>query len=783
MRNNFFIIFNFLFFILFTNNLLSNELKISSSEVKISKKDSKVLLKGKVKAVDENNNILQAEEAEYLKNADLLNSFGLTKIITKEKYLLESKDVVFDNKNKIIKSDFPTKIFDPDGNEIIVNMFNYNSIKNILFSQGKIQLLDKNKNIYKFSELYIDEKLKKIVGSDAKIFFNDNNMKEDPDNNPRIFANSIAIDNDITTVQKGVLTYCKFREDEKCPPWELRAKKIKHNSSKKTVYYDSAFLKIYDFPIFYFPKFSHPDPTVERRSGFLIPTITSSANFGAGLELPFFWNIAKDKDFTFTPKIHESNKPLYLGEYRQIFSKSSLIVDTGYTEGYTKKSNNKTAGSRSHIFSKFYQTFFEKEDAFSNLEVNLQHVSNRTHLKVNKLQTSLVDYLDNTLKNTVDFNYQKDDLFFNTKISAFEDLSKTGNDKYEFIYPEASLEKNVFMSDDLGIVDFKSELMVKNHDVDSQISIISNQFNWVSNSWINNFGFENEFLGLFKNVNYEAKKVNKYKTDNSVSEFYGALGFKSELGLFKFKENNSLSIFKPKMLLKISPNDSRNISSNTTTLSYSNLFNLNKINNIDQVDTGSSVSLGFDFKISNLNENKEIKNDKFKFSLGQIISAQENRNMPSKSTLNEKMSDLIGETTINLNDNFKISNSFLLDQNLEVFNKHKLDLDIIYPKTNFNLSYLEEGQHIGNQKYLQTKAGLNFDNGEFTFGANRNLLTNSAEFYNLSYEYINDCLKAGIAFRREFYRDKDLEPEDSLIFKVTFSPLGAISTGGFDNSN
>ena len=176
MRNNFFIIFNFLFFIFFTNNLLSSELKISSSEVQVSKKDSKVLLKGKVKAIDSNNNILQAEEAEYLKNKDLLNSFGLTKIITKEKYLLESKNVVFDNKNKIIKSDFPTKIFDPDGNEIFVTMFNYNSIKNILFSKGKIQLSDKNKNIYKFSELYIDEKMKKIVGSDAKIFFNESGM-------------------------------------------------------------------------------------------------------------------------------------------------------------------------------------------------------------------------------------------------------------------------------------------------------------------------------------------------------------------------------------------------------------------------------------------------------------------------------------------------------------------------------------------------------------------------------------------------------------------------------
>ena len=79
-------------------------------------------------------------------------------------------------------------------------------------------------------------------------------------------------------------------------------------------------------------------------------------------------------------------------------------------------------------------------------------------------------------------------------------------------------------------------------------------------------------------------------------------------------------------------------------------------------------------------------------------------------------------------------------------------------------------------KYVETKAGYNFNNGLISLGAKRNLLTNSAEFYDLSYEYINDCLKAGVAFRREFYRDRDLEQEDSLIFKVTFSPLGTITT-------
>ena len=80
--------------------------------------------------------------------------------------------------------------------------------------------------------------------------FNDDSFKANPDNDPRIFANSVSISEGVTSVQKGTLTYCKFRENEKCPPWELRAKQIKHNNSKKTVYYENAILKIYDFPIF-----------------------------------------------------------------------------------------------------------------------------------------------------------------------------------------------------------------------------------------------------------------------------------------------------------------------------------------------------------------------------------------------------------------------------------------------------------------------------------------------------------------------------------------------------
>ena len=71
------------------------------------------------------------------------------------------------------------------------------------------------------------------------------------------------------------------------------------------------------------------------------------------------------------------------------------------------------------------------------------------------------------------------------------------------------------------------------------------------------------------------------------------------------------------------------------------------------------------------------------------------------------------------------------------------------------------------------------ENGLFAFEAKRNLITQSAEFYNLSYEYMNDCLRAGLVYRREFYKDSELEPENSLMFKITLIPFGDINSSTF----
>ena len=65
-----------------------------------------------------------------------------------------------------------------------------------------------------------------------------------------------------------------------------------HDKIKKTIFYDNAIIKVYNIPIFYFPRLSHPDPTVDRRSGFLVPSFANSTNVGFGVDVPFFWNIS-----------------------------------------------------------------------------------------------------------------------------------------------------------------------------------------------------------------------------------------------------------------------------------------------------------------------------------------------------------------------------------------------------------------------------------------------------------------------------------------------------------
>ena len=723
--------------------------------------------------LDKKNNKLLTEYAEYYEKDKIFKTKGETTIKTINNYILTGKNFFVDDTNKIISSNQKSYLEDQDKNKIYFENFQYLSEKNLFKSIGLIEIIDAKKNKYKFSQIYIDTKKKEVLGTDSKTFLNDENFKINKKNDPRIFSNTTKITKAKSSFSKSIFTLCQYRENDSCPPWAIKSKKMIHDNLKKTIYYENAVVKVYNLPIFYFPRLSHPDPTVDRRSGFLPPTLSDSKNLGSGVSIPYFFDFGKDKNFTFTNRMYYTEHPLFLGEYHQAFKNSNLLTDFGYTEGYKKTNTTKKGGDKSHFFGKFVKNYKDKKGFENTLDLTVQEVSNDKYLKLYKIKSNLVDFNQDTLENSFEFTQEREDLFFGLNGSIYETMKDDYEDKYEYNLPEITLDKNLFFNEKLGNLELQTNYKAHKYDTNKFTSFFINDLNLTSNDINFDNGISSKILANIKNINYESKNVDIYK-DDPVYEIYNSLGILSEINFIK-DTGISKHLFKPKWFVRYSPGSMRQDLEGSR-LNPLNAFNLNKVSNINNYETGLNGTIGLDYKIKD-NNNKT----NFDFSLAQVISEKENKKMNDKSSLNEKLSDLVGKSTFKFNDNLNFNYEFAIDQNYNDLNYSEFGSEYNNNKLKIGFNYLNERKHIGNQDYFKSELSLkNKDKGLLSFKTKRNLTTDSSEFYDLSYEYINDCLRAGLVYRREFYNDTELEPEDSLMFKLTLVPFGNLDSPKFD---
>ena len=89
-----------------------------------------------------------------------------------------------------------------------------------------------------------------------------------------------------TVFENGVYTACApCKDDPKKPPlWQVKGARIIHNQEEKMLYFENAQLEFFGVPMAYLPYFSTPDPTVKRKTGFLMPSYTSTTGYGFGVE-------------------------------------------------------------------------------------------------------------------------------------------------------------------------------------------------------------------------------------------------------------------------------------------------------------------------------------------------------------------------------------------------------------------------------------------------------------------------------------------------------------------
>ena len=316
-----------------------------------------------------------------------------------------------------------------------------------------------------------------------------------------------------TIVNKGIFTSCKNSKDD-CPSWSMKSKKITHDKVKRQLIYENSVLNLYDMPVFYFPKFFHPDPTVKRQSGFLRPQLNRSKTLGTSFYLPYFKVISDNKDFTFKPQIFDSEIEMFQNEYRQVNKNSSFIADFGITKGYQSSITGSRRNSIGHLFAKYEKDLEIENFDTSDLKITLESVTNDTFLNVfknNLIKSSVKPNSLNSLESGIDFYLDNENYNFSTGLEVYESLSGKDSDRYQYSFPNYAYSTNFTNEMFNGTFGFSSSGNNVLNNTNVMKTTINNDLTYSSLDYFSSLGFQNNFNIYFKNLNTVGKNHSTYK--------------------------------------------------------------------------------------------------------------------------------------------------------------------------------------------------------------------------------------------------------------------------------
>ncbi len=725
-------------------------------------KTTKILKLNKdVSIYDKTQNLkISGDNIIYNKLLEKITSVGKTEININDSHIILGEDIIFLRSEFSIESDKPTLVSDKYKNQIKLSGFSY-LIENKIIKTKQMELKDEQLNIYKSNNAMLDLNNKKIAAKDIQIYFAEGELGK----NARLKGSYLVLEDNTSIIKNGIFTTCKTRE--KCPPWSLKSKEVTHDKEKKSINYKSSWLQLYDIPILYFPKFFHPDPTVKRQSGFLTPSMLSSSTNGGSINIPYYKVISENKDYTFTPRIYFNNDFLVQNEYRQVEKNINHISDFSL-----KKLDFST---KSHFFS---NTKFNLENNFdfSEFEINVEKTSNDTYLKGDNISSKTRTGNNQSLLNSfIKFDANKEDLDIFFEVSAYEDLTKEKNsDKFQYILPNFTISKLLNNNSDLqGNLNYQVSGSSQKKDTNVTETYLINDLNYKSNSFFSGYGTISNYEIEFKNSLKKGKNSSLYK-DKTQSENFSAFIFNSSIPLKKNYEN-FIGNLVPKLIARYSPTKSENLFDLDRKINVTNMFSSNRLGLSDSIEGGQSLTLGFDYDL------KTIKDDEFfGFSLGQIFRDTSDNRLPIKSKMQNKSSDIVGNFNFQPNKNFKINYDFSADNNFDTMNYNKIETELKVNNFITTFEFLEENNEIGSDSYLLSdlKYKLN-DSNSISYNTRRNRKTDLTEYYNIIYEYKNDCLIAAIEYNKDYYQDRDLNPTEEIFFSLTFTPFTKIATPGF----
>ncbi|HFB54757.1 MAG TPA: LPS-assembly protein LptD, partial [Hellea balneolensis] len=165
-------------------------------------------------------------------------------------------------------------------------------------------------------------------------------------------------------------TACQSGGTSKKPSWRIKARKVTQNKKTKSIRYRDAVFEFKGIPFFYTPYLAHPDPSVGRASGFLVPNVGISGNKGATVITPYYFALSPYSELTLTPHVFSGANPLLEAQYRRKFYSGEFNIEGSTTYSSFFGNDGKD---------------FAAEDFFANPEESLRSKKWRSHIFTNGL--------------------------------------------------------------------------------------------------------------------------------------------------------------------------------------------------------------------------------------------------------------------------------------------------------------------------------------------------------------------------------------------------------------
>ena len=723
-----------------------------------------------------------ADKLTYSQDNNIIEAIGNVVAKNQEGKQISADKIIYNKSNQLLKTFGNSKFSDTKNRTLTAENFEYDLEKKIISAENKVKFLDNYKNIYYFSKLNADDKFSEIIGYNLNSDLNKEKFQSKDKFNefiePRLSGKEVSIKDNITIIKDGKFTSCKStNEKEGCPYWNLNADLVTHDKEKKQIIYKNATLDLNNVPILYTPYFSHPDPSVKRKEGFLAPSFASlGSDIGTTIKVPYFYPVSESADFTISPVYYFKQNPLLLGEYREKFKNGDLSIEGGFTQGYKEITSTQTDGSRHHLYGNLNLNFVDKILDQSEFNTKIQRTNNPTYLRVNKINSTVDGFKRNLVKedetkltNEIYLNSFGKNESLNFKTAAYQNISTTkASDQYEYLLPEIVYTKyNLLNNNNLN---FSSNFKSLNTNTNQNKTTFINNLDYSTpESYNTNLGIGYKFLTKINNINY----YSDYRTpnENLNSQINPVVGLDTSLPFAKISKESEQYLI-PRILTRYSPGKMTNAKSNDTSLNTDNLFSINRMNSDELIEKDLSFNIGLDWmwkeKIVNKNKPAEAA-----FSIGQVVKFNEDPDMPTKSSLQNKSSDLVTKANYLSPGNFDVTIKNTLDNGFNHVYYNDLNLKTFLKQGEINFNFYEKNNHIGNERYA--KANLTSyltDNTKLTISTDRNLKTDLTNSHKLGIENENECIRYGFYFQKNYSSDKDLKPATSVFFGVTLLPFG-----------